>query len=730
MKETSSYNKMTALHSNEEVAEKEPITHDDSHPGAQIKEEQGSEELYPRFSIILCTYNRRNKLLATLASLRRQTLPAKYFEVIVIDDGSTDDTVNAVRTYVNACGQHARRADDSWYVQCLTRPQKSLAQARNIALEAASGEIAVFLNDDTLVDPYFLEYLLGAFEETGADAIGGRVELRWEAPRPQWLSDDLLDMLGYFSPLRKRAPLPTCINFSSCNFSVKRAILQQMGGFSTFFGKQFETPCSIETEDLCRRLRKTGYTLWYEPGVAVTQRVPAAHVKAAFFRAQAYWQGRSEVLTQYADSQQHKDRGSFTLRGMLSAMWPALRDIIQLALFDRPILFLAGKPGSERLQAAMAQARSLGQIWQRLRIIEHAPGEIAKPSVLLVCSNEQDVTLLTRGFQEQGVRYLTSVNRLPLAWLWQYRAYKEQSIGIVHWYQPGSLQLNSWQRQGFYWKIWLAERLGISTVATDSGGWWQSVSGMSAFARRSFEQKLFACSDIVFAYTRQPEHLYIDTNVRRRVRCLIHPGLRGYYPDPVESAEAYEQLGLDEETTYVYLCLASLHTEREIIHLIDAFSEALLHKSTLRLLVVGFPRDKKQSQQILKRAAHNSAIHIAKEESEEEIPLLIGAANALVMPHFALQQAGVLAMAMLFISNERVVVAPNLPRFRGMLPPHTCVLYESGSLTALVQALITAQTRNYQFTEKERVALDAKAGWRQNAQRLLNAYKRLLSHAP
>src|SRR5438094_2753472 len=235
-------------------------------------------KMAPRLSIILCTYNRRNLVLSALASLRRQTLAYEQFEVIVVDNGSTDGTLEAVRTYVSAGMQPGRESQDLWYVHCLSERQNGLAHARHTALQAATGEIAVFLDDDTLADPYFLERLLAAYDESGADAVGGRVELRWEAPRPHWLTDDLLDMLGYFAPAPNRAQLQEDISFSSSSFSVRIEALRSIGYFSPFLSKRLHVPTSMEVQDLCHRLSKAGYRLWYEPGAVVAHRAPAARL--------------------------------------------------------------------------------------------------------------------------------------------------------------------------------------------------------------------------------------------------------------------------------------------------------------------------------------------------------------------------------------------------------------------------------------------------------------------
>src|SRR5256712_13311634 len=93
----------------------------------------------PRFSVILCTYNRRNLVLSALASLRRQTLAYEQFEVIVVDNGSTDGTLEAVRTYVSAGVQLGRKSQELWYVHCLSESKNGLAYARHTALQEASG---------------------------------------------------------------------------------------------------------------------------------------------------------------------------------------------------------------------------------------------------------------------------------------------------------------------------------------------------------------------------------------------------------------------------------------------------------------------------------------------------------------------------------------------------------------------------------------------------------------
>ena len=695
----------------------------------------------PRLSIILCTYNRCNLVLSALASIRRQTLAYDQFEVIVIDNGSTDGTLAAVRSYVSAGAQPGRRPEEIWQVQCLSEPRNGLAYARQTGLLAASAEIAVFLDDDVIADPFFLEHLLTAYTETDASAIGGRVELRWEAPRPHWLNEDLLEFLGYFAPSPDRIQLVEGKSFSSCCFSVKIEALRSIGLFSPFLSKRMHLPTSLEVEDLCQRLHQAGYSLWYEPGAAVAHRASAARLNRPYFVGRAYWQGRSEVLTHYA-SKHETSRQPLTEGSLFKALVPELRTICYLALLHRPLLALAGRPMAERLEAAMAQARSWGHVQQRLQFLEHAPPEATTAAVLLVRSAElnPDVDLLAQALARQDISCTQSIAEIPLSWLWRHRAYQRQAMGIVHLYQPGALRLSSRQRRRLWFRLWLARCWGIRLVTTDVGGWWQSTRNLRFLARRTLERNLLYTSELVLAYTRQPEQLYPDKKLRRRIRCLPHPGLLGYYEPPLPRAEAHEQLGLSPMAGSILLCFAHNHTEREIVQLIEAFSEAKKKAKAAtvpaplsvraQLLLVGTPADKKVSQRVLKLAALNSAIHLAlNETNKENIPLYLGAADAIVLPHFANRQSGILATALLALSYGRSVVAPNLPRFQGMLPPSACAYYDPSSRESFVQALLKVQTLHYTMGEKETLALQAESGWGQYTHRLLKMYKLLLNNA-
>jgi glycosyltransferase involved in cell wall biosynthesis len=689
-----------------------------------------------RFSIIICTYNRRNMVLSTLASLRRQTLAYTLFEVIVVDNGSSDSTLQAIRSYVNAGTAQGRQPQDTWQVQCLAEPRNGLAHARNKGLQAAQGEIAVFLDDDTLLEPSFLAHLLDTYEATGADAVGGRVELHWDAPRPHWLYDDLLEMLGYFAPSYTRMPLPEILNFSGCNFSVKMEVLRAIGSFSPFLSKRLHVPTRAECADLCQRLRSQGYTLWYEPNAVAFHRVPAARMQRAFFQGRAYWRGRSTAMLHYVNTPQSKNGIHMMTFAVLWALLCELYEILQLALLHRPLLFLSSRPPQEQLRAALTQVEIWGHLCQQLQFIEHAPALLNIPSVLFVHPRKKDTSLLEQGLLKLDVHCAASNASIPLAWLWRHRTYRAQPIGIIHLYQAGAFHLNFWQRQRFWFLLWLAQHLGIRIITTDTGGWWYNVRSLRFLLLRAFEHRLFYCSDIILTYARQVVRLYPDNKLRRRVHFLVHPGYRGYSPPTIAREQAHQQLGIPPKTTFVYLCLAHLHSEYELLHLIDTFTEAkeqqqrkkeTSSRKKLQLLLVGSPKDRKVAHHILQRAALDSAIHLFLEFAEQDLPLFMGAADTVVFPHFAVPSVGMLETVLLSLSYERIVVVPDLPRFQGVLPPHASVLYNPNSRADLVQALVKAQSPRCHLREKDLRALDVSPGWLQHSRRLLEIYRILLS---
>ena len=112
---------------------------------------------WPKVSVLVCAYNAASTLDDCLTSLMGLTYP--QFEVIVVNDGSRDETSAIARRYPG--------------VKVIDTPNRGLSAARNTALEAATGEIVAYTDSDVRVDPDWLTFLVQPFLRSGAAAVGG-----------------------------------------------------------------------------------------------------------------------------------------------------------------------------------------------------------------------------------------------------------------------------------------------------------------------------------------------------------------------------------------------------------------------------------------------------------------------------------------------------------------------------------------------------------------------------
>ena len=196
---------------------------------------------WPSISIAVCTYNGAAYLRECLDSLFQINYPD--YEVIVVNDGSTDDTIAIAQSY--DC-------------KLISTPNRGLSNARNTAWQAANGEIVVYIDDDAYADPDWLSYLALTFLETGFAAVGGP-----NIPP----SDD-----GFVATCVAHAPgSPTHVLLSDleaehipgCNMAFKREALEQIGGFDPVFR------VAGDDVDICWKIQKQGWKIGFSPAAVV-----------------------------------------------------------------------------------------------------------------------------------------------------------------------------------------------------------------------------------------------------------------------------------------------------------------------------------------------------------------------------------------------------------------------------------------------------------------------------
>jgi len=282
-------------------------------------------------SIVIITRNRANILDNCLRHVLAQDNGP--FEVIVVDASDNDDTRHLMANYPQV--RYVRLRDAA----------NQMPRSRNEGLKIARGEVVAFIDDDSLVQPGWLQALAHHYADPKVGGVGGLVLAPGEEPRRDSVVGRMSSLgtpVGDFNVLTS-GPVQV-EHLRGCNMSFRREVLISLGGFDpSYDGSNFR-----EDTDMSVRVRRAGYKLVYDPN---------AWVIHLYARKDAY--GRDDRADRTYRFSVAKNTAYFRLKHFLSL--PTLMSLLIVG----PIVVLY-KALCGRLRLALAWADLRGR-WEGVK---------------------------------------------------------------------------------------------------------------------------------------------------------------------------------------------------------------------------------------------------------------------------------------------------------------------------------------------------------------------------
>ena len=239
-----------------------------------------------KVSVVVCTYamDHYGDVRDAADSVLAQT--HDEIELVLVSDGAPEVRDAMSRDY----------GDRDDVVVGMTDENAGVSRSRNLGAELSTGEIVAFIDDDGVAEPDWVEELLDGYERHDALAVGGRMTPEWVAGKPSFLPEEYYWLIGV---THRGFPEEECRvrNTWGSNFSVRRDVFEELGGFDETLGRVADKQVQGEEPEFGARLyEEYGERMVYLPTACVAHKVFDYRTDRRWLLNRAFWQGYSKLV--------------------------------------------------------------------------------------------------------------------------------------------------------------------------------------------------------------------------------------------------------------------------------------------------------------------------------------------------------------------------------------------------------------------------------------------------